>query len=148
MAGGVVSPLASVYHGPVAIGTSDIQSAEHSQFDVRSPSCRPLADRKIGNRKSLDHLVRPCEHLWRNRQADLLRGLQIDHELEFRRLLDGQVGRLGALENSVDVNWRRAGSSLRDPPRRYISPPASTDCLLCTSTVTDSLTQSRQSVFC
>ena len=60
-------------------------------------------NRKIGNRKSLDQLGRSGEHLWRNRQADLFRSFQIDHELELRRLLDGKIGRLGSLENSVHV---------------------------------------------
>src|SRR5262245_5755045 len=32
---------------------------------------------------SLDHLIRPCQHIGRNRKADLLGGLQIDDELEF-----------------------------------------------------------------
>ena len=39
----------------------------------------------------LDHLVRPYQHIRRNRQADLLRRFQIDDEFEFDRLLDGQV---------------------------------------------------------
>src|SRR3972149_3286801 len=43
--------------------------------------------------KSLDDLVRPPEHGRRNRQADLLRGLQVDGELELRGLFHRQVGR-------------------------------------------------------
>jgi hypothetical protein len=46
---------------------------------------------------SLDQLGRPGEHLWRNRQADLLGGLLIDHELKLRRLLHRQIGGFGAL---------------------------------------------------
>ena len=38
---------------------------------------------------SFDHLVRSCQHIRRNRQADLLRCFQIDDELEFLRLLHG-----------------------------------------------------------
>jgi hypothetical protein len=34
-----------------------------------------------------DHFVRPRQHIWRNRQADLLRRLEIDHQLKLRRLL-------------------------------------------------------------
>src|ERR1041385_460751 len=45
---------------------------------------------------SLDHPVRPCQHVRRDRKPDLLRGLQIDHELELGRLLDGETGRLRA----------------------------------------------------
>jgi hypothetical protein len=40
----------------------------------------------------LDHLVRPRQHIRRNRQADLLDGLEIDDKFELRSLLDGQVG--------------------------------------------------------
>jgi hypothetical protein len=40
---------------------------------------------------SLDHLIRSCQHIRRNRQADLLRGLQVDDKLEFRRLLQREI---------------------------------------------------------
>src|SRR4029434_11163702 len=50
---------------------------------------------------SLDQLVRPREHLPRNRYADFLRLLEIDHQLKLRRLLDGKIGSLGSLEDSV-----------------------------------------------
>src|SRR4030095_5756453 len=40
-------------------------------------------------RLSSDDSVRPCQHVRRNRQAKLRCCLEIDHELEFRRLLDG-----------------------------------------------------------
>src|SRR5256885_8914143 len=37
-------------------------------------------------------------------RSDLFRRLQIDHQLELRRLLNGKIGRFGALENLVDVS--------------------------------------------
>jgi hypothetical protein len=37
------------------------------------------------------------ENRLRDRQAERLSGLEIDYQLEFGRLLDRQVGRLGAL---------------------------------------------------
>ena len=49
-----------------------------------------------------NHFVRPHQHIWRNRQADLLGGFQIDHQLKLRRLLDGQIGGLGSLQDLVD----------------------------------------------
>ena len=52
---------------------------------------------------SLDQLVRPGEHLRRNRQADLLRRLQIDHQLELRRLLYRQITGLSFLQDLVHV---------------------------------------------
>ncbi len=45
---------------------------------------------------SLDHLVCSHQHIRRNRYANLLRCFQIDHQLEFRRLLDGKIRRLSA----------------------------------------------------
>ena len=53
-------------------------------------------------RLSLNYSIRPRQHVRRNRQADLLGGLEIDEELELRRLLDGHVGGLGAFQDLVD----------------------------------------------
>jgi len=44
----------------------------------------------------LDDLVGAREQRLRHRQAERLRGLQVDHQLEFGRLLDRQIGRLGS----------------------------------------------------
>src|SRR5262244_2824725 len=52
---------------------------------------------------SFGHFIRPCQHIRRNRQADLFSGFEIDNELELRRLLDWQVRRLGAFQNLIDV---------------------------------------------
>ena len=60
---------------------------------------------------SLDHLVRPRQHVRRNRQADLLGGFEIDDQLKLRRLLDGKIGRLGAFEDFVNVRQQRGGTS-------------------------------------
>ena len=45
----------------------------------------------------LDHLVRAREQHGRHFEAERLRGLQVDNELEPGRLLNRQVGRLLAL---------------------------------------------------
>ena len=37
-------------------------------------------------------------------EAERLRGLEVDHELEFRRLQDRQIGGFGALENAANVD--------------------------------------------
>src|SRR5438552_8572409 len=52
----------------------------------------------------LDYLIRPRQHVWGNRETDLLRGFQIDHELKLRRLLYGQFGGLTAFEDLVDIS--------------------------------------------
>jgi len=53
---------------------------------------------------SLDHLIRSRQYVRGNRKADLLGGFEIDHQLEFRRLFDGKVGRLYAFEYFVNVD--------------------------------------------
>src|SRR5262249_21522332 len=53
---------------------------------------------------SLDHLIRTCQHVRRNRQTDLLRCFQIDDELELHRLLDRKITSLGTFENLVHIS--------------------------------------------
>ena len=53
---------------------------------------------------SPNYFIRSNQHVGRNRQADLLGCLQIDHELKLHRLLDREISRLGTLENFVDVS--------------------------------------------
>src|ERR1051325_7810495 len=54
--------------------------------------------------RSLDHLVGARQEGLRDRQAERLGGLQIDHQLEFGGLFDRQIGRLGALEDLSGVS--------------------------------------------
>src|SRR5262245_14372401 len=51
----------------------------------------------------LDHVVRAPEKRRRNGETERLGGLEIDHEFELGRLLDGQVRGFGAFENLVDI---------------------------------------------
>ena len=48
--------------------------------------------------------IRPRQNFGRDRQADLLGGFEINHELELQRLLHGQVGGFGSFQNLVDEN--------------------------------------------
>src|SRR5215468_10453978 len=57
---------------------------------------------RIGACRLPNHLIRSCQHIGRNREADLLGGLQIDHQLKLHRLLDRKIGGLGTFENLVD----------------------------------------------
>jgi len=50
----------------------------------------------------LDYFVGAQQQGLRDPQSERLRGLKVDHELEFRRLINGKVGGLGALQDSVD----------------------------------------------
>src|SRR5262245_37679298 len=52
---------------------------------------------------SFDHPIRSHQHIRRDRQADLLRGFQIDDKLEFLWLLHREVGRLSSFQDLVDV---------------------------------------------
>jgi hypothetical protein len=67
--------------------------------------------------RSLDHPVRSRQYVRRDRENDLLRRLQIDDEFELRRLLDGKLGRVDSLQDSVHGNMRRAGSCPRTSNR-------------------------------
>src|SRR6266850_6828883 len=57
-----------------------------------------------GDMSSFDDLVRaPQQRVWKS-QAERLRGLRVDHELELVRQLDRQVGHLGAAQDLSDVD--------------------------------------------
>ena len=58
---------------------------------------------KVAPRASLDHLIRAKQQPLRNGEAERVRSLQIDHELEFGWLLDRQVTGIRALEDSIDI---------------------------------------------
>jgi len=55
---------------------------------------------------SLYHSIRPRQHVGRDCEADLLGGFQIDHQLELSWLLDGQVSRVSALQDLVNIHGR------------------------------------------
>ena len=50
----------------------------------------------------LDHLIRPLQERRRDRQAERLRGLEVDAELERRHLSDGCLAGLRPPQNLVD----------------------------------------------
>ena len=52
----------------------------------------------------LNNLVRLREHIRRNRQTDLFRRIQINYQLELRRLLDRDIRGFGAFEDLVYVS--------------------------------------------
>ena len=60
---------------------------------------------------SLITLSARSQQLRRNRDADLLGGLEIDHELKLHRLLYGQIGWLSAFQNLVHINGARRDKS-------------------------------------
>src|SRR6266436_10168371 len=64
---------------------------------------------------SFDDLIGAGEDRWRDGQAESLGGVEIDDQLEGRRLLDWQIGGLGALENpaGVDASLARISGEAR-----------------------------------
>src|SRR5262249_46402946 len=58
-------------------------------FHAASPSVPPRRAYDL-----LDHLIRPQQQIARDREAKCLRRLQVDYQLELRRLLDRKVARL------------------------------------------------------
>jgi hypothetical protein len=63
----------------------------------------PYRGRGVNPQGSTDDLVGLEEERRGDGQAQVLRGLEVDGELEFRGLLHRQIGRLGALEDSVHI---------------------------------------------
>src|SRR5262245_2097455 len=67
-------------------------SRDLSEGEISSILTSQLAFTALSN-----HLVRSRQHIRRNRQTDLLGGLEVDHQLELSRPLNGQISRLGSL---------------------------------------------------
>ena len=92
------------------------------------PAIRISADERVRTTISghslalLDDLVGASEDRWRYRHAELLRGLDVDDQLECGRLLDRQISRLRALEDFsgvaavLAIDRSEAGSILIRPP--------------------------------
>ena len=63
----------------------------------------------------LDNLVCLQQEGLRNRDAESLGSLEVDHQLELRRLLDGEIGGLGPLEDLVQSRPCRSRPGTRRP---------------------------------
>jgi hypothetical protein len=61
------------------------------------------------SRHSLDHLVGAREQRRRHVQAERPGSFQVDHQLEYRRLLHRKVGGLLAFEYPIDIARRNVG---------------------------------------
>ena len=72
--------------------------------------------RKKARPNLLNDLVGDGEQLVRNFQTERLRSDQIDGEIEFGRLLDGDVGRLRPAQNLVAPDCRASSAVVRQAP--------------------------------
>ena len=81
------------------------QALEESIFHhIELLSEASVHDRCRSRAPLLDYLVGEGEQLVWNLEAERLGGLEVDHEVEFDRLYDRKVGRLGAFENFAGVD--------------------------------------------
>src|ERR1044071_7045040 len=75
---------------------------------------------------SFDHSIRPRQHIRWNLKPDLLRGFEIDDQIEFAWLLYWQVSRLCTLENFVyidrcaSIQVRNAHAVTHEPTRIHL----------------------------
>ena len=68
---------------------------------TRSGASRPPNYRIAGD--LFDHLVRADDERLRKGKAERFRSLEVEDQLEFRRLLDGKIGGLCPFQYFVDV---------------------------------------------
>jgi len=67
-----------------------------------SAAVRRLVPHELTPAWLLDHLVGEGKQRWRNREVERLRRLEIEHQLEFGRLLNRQIAGFCALEDLID----------------------------------------------
>jgi hypothetical protein len=73
---------------------------------VRAPRSQRRSARAAIRGVSFDDLIGEIEDRLGDRQGEFSRGLEVDDQLECCRLLDRQVGGLGALEDLIDKGRR------------------------------------------
>src|SRR5262245_24026851 len=110
MPGASTRPRAStrVNAAPAASPTAAIRPSFTARFPSRAGAPRPSTMRAFSITRSctafslLDHVVGLEQQRRRDRQAEGPGRLEVEAQLELGRLLDGQLGGLGPLEDPVD----------------------------------------------
>ena len=89
---------------------------ENSKACSQNPTCNlnvgeinSILAAQLGLLPLLNDFIRSRQHVRRNREADLLGGFEIDHELELYRLLHRKISRLGSFEDLIHV---RSGAAV------------------------------------
>src|SRR5262249_53876388 len=80
------------------------------------PSCPPLPRDAA---RSFNHLVSERDHRWRHCQAQRSRRLEIDGKFKFRGRLRRKLGRVGTLQDAIDVRSRAPEDIRRFWPVRH-----------------------------
>jgi hypothetical protein len=78
-------------------------SLPSGRYPLLGPDFHRLDRTSLRLAHSFDHLVGNREQLVWNLEAKRLGGLEIDGQLELRRLLNGKIGRLGSLQDAIDI---------------------------------------------
>ena len=68
------------------------------------PAASSCSKMRVQKPDLLDHFVCAGDERRRHVEAERVGGLEVDHQLEFRRQLHGQVGRPRSLEDAVNVS--------------------------------------------
>src|SRR5205807_342167 len=76
-------------------------SLPSGRYSLLGPDLHRLDRTSFGLAHSLDHLIGGGEQRRRHGETQRPRGLEIDGEIEFGRLLDRELGHLGALQQLV-----------------------------------------------
>src|SRR5215470_8080978 len=80
----------------------------------------PTANRS--GARLLDHLVCPPEHRLRDGEVERPSRLEVDDQLELRRLLHGEIAWLGTIEDPVHVDRRTPKDLAQIRPVRHQAP--------------------------
>src|SRR5215813_10487792 len=84
-------------------------SLPSGRYPLLGPDLHRLDRTSLRLAHSLDHFVRAQQRRGRQVEVECLGGLEVEDEFEFRRLLDRDVGGLGAFEDFVN---ERSGAAV------------------------------------
>ena len=118
-------------HGQVGDAGPDTHSRRSGVSANRLHGCKQFNVQHISHGGDIsrhglaDHFVGLEEEGWGNGEAEGLGGLEVDHQLKCRGLLDGEVGGFGALQDLVHIDCC-APMDVRQTRPIHHEPPAST----------------------